>query len=143
GERILGRVALEDIVDPVTGEVLVPANGDIHEDGVRRIEDAGIEKVIIRSVLTCQASRGICQQCYGRDLARGYKVNIGEAAGVIAAQSIGEPGTQLTMRTFHIGGAAARGRIEQSSIEARSEGRIELENSKTVDRTNKKKNQTE
>ncbi len=134
GERILGRVALEDIVDPVTGEVLVGASGDIDEDAVRRIEDAGIERVIIRSVLTCQASRGICVQCYGRDLARGYKVNIGEAAGVIAAQSIGEPGTQLTMRTFHIGGAAARGRIEQSSIEARSEGTVKLENAQLVTR---------
>jgi DNA-directed RNA polymerase subunit beta' len=134
GERILGRVALEDIVDPVTGEVLVPGSGDIDEDAVRRIEDSGIEKVIIRSVLTCQATRGICVQCYGRDLARGYKVNIGEAVGVIAAQSIGEPGTQLTMRTFHIGGAAARGRIEQSSVEARSEGTIKLENAQIVAR---------
>jgi DNA-directed RNA polymerase subunit beta' len=134
GERILGRVALEDIVDPVTGEVLVPGGGDIDEDAVRRIEDAGIEKVIIRSVLTCQATRGICVQCYGRDLARGYKVNIGEAVGVIAAQSIGEPGTQLTMRTFHIGGAAARGRIEQSSLEARSEGTVKLENAQIVER---------
>jgi DNA-directed RNA polymerase subunit beta' len=134
GERILGRVALEDIVDPVTGEVLVSGGGDIDEDTVRRIEDAGIEKVIIRSVLTCQATRGICVQCYGRDLARGYKVNIGEAAGVIAAQSIGEPGTQLTMRTFHIGGAAARGRIEQSSLEARSEGIVKLENAQLVTR---------
>ena len=79
-------------------------------------------------MLTCQAQRGVCVKCYGRDLARGYMVNIGEAVGVIAAQSIGEPGTQLTMRTFHIGGAAARGRIEQSSIEARSEGRVKLEN---------------
>jgi DNA-directed RNA polymerase subunit beta' len=135
GERILGRVALEDIIDPVTGEVLVPGGGDIDEDAVRRIEDAGIEKVIIRSVLTCQATRGICVQCYGRDLARGYKVNIGEAVGVIAAQSIGEPGTQLTMRTFHIGGAAARGRIEQSSLEARSEGVAKLENAQIVQRS--------
>jgi DNA-directed RNA polymerase subunit beta' len=82
------------------------------------IESAGIERVLIRSVLTCQTRRGVCAACYGRDLARGYEVNIGEAVGVIAAQSIGEPGTQLTMRTFHIGGAAARGKIEQSSIEA-------------------------
>jgi DNA-directed RNA polymerase subunit beta' len=134
GERLLGRVALEDIVDPVTGEVLIAGGGDIDEDAVRRVEDAGIEKVIIRSVLTCQAQRGICVQCYGRDLARGYKVNIGEAIGVIAAQSIGEPGTQLTMRTFHIGGAAARGRIEQSSLEARAEGVIKLENAQIVTR---------
>ena len=134
GERILGRVALEDIVDALTAEVLVPANGDIDEDAVRRIEDAGIEKVIIRSVLTCQARRGICQQCYGRDLARGYKVNMGEAVGVISAQSIGEPGTQLTMRTFHIGGAAARGRIEQSNLESRSEGTVKLENAQLTSR---------
>ena len=114
GERILGRVALDDIVDPVTGEVLVQANEEIDEAKVKTIENAGIDQVKIRSVLTCQARRGICVECYGRDLARGRKVNIGEAVGVIAAQSIGEPGTQLTMRTFHIGGAAAR-RAEQST----------------------------
>jgi DNA-directed RNA polymerase subunit beta' len=132
GERILGRVALEDIVDPVTGEVLVEANGDIDEAKVDAIEEAGIERVLIRSVLTCQTRRGICSRCYGRDLARGYKVNIGEAVGVIAAQSIGEPGTQLTMRTFHIGGAAARGKIEQSSLENRSEGIVKFENARLV-----------
>jgi len=136
GERILGRVALEDIVDPVNGKVLVEANGTIDEDDCATVDQAGIEKVIIRSVLTCQAQRGICVACYGRDLARGYQVNIGEAVGVIAAQSIGEPGTQLTMRTFHIGGAAARGQIEQSNQEARSEGTIALENAKTVTRSN-------
>ncbi|HMI90350.1 MAG TPA: DNA-directed RNA polymerase subunit beta' [Polyangiales bacterium] len=143
GERILGRVALEDIVDPITGEVLVAATGEIDEDGARKVEEAGIEKIVIRSVLTCQAQRGVCVKCYGRDLARGYMVNIGEAIGVIAAQSIGEPGTQLTMRTFHIGGAAARGRIEQSSLEARSEGRVKLENCHTVDRTNKENGKVE
>jgi DNA-directed RNA polymerase subunit beta' len=132
GERILGRVALEDIVDPVTGEVLVEANGDIDEAKVDVIEEAGIERVLIRSVLTCQTRRGICSRCYGRDLARGYKVNIGEAVGVIAAQSIGEPGTQLTMRTFHIGGAAARGKIEQSSLENRSEGIVKFENARII-----------
>jgi DNA-directed RNA polymerase subunit beta' len=128
GERILGRVALEDIDDPITGEVLVPANSDIDEEAVQKIEEAGIDRVIIRSVLTCQARRGICVQCYGRDLARGYKVNIGETIGVIAAQSIGEPGTQLTMRTFHIGGAAARGKIEQSGLESRTDGIVRFEN---------------
>ncbi|MFO0667380.1 MAG: DNA-directed RNA polymerase subunit beta' [Polyangiaceae bacterium] len=122
GDRILGRVALEDVVDPVTGEVIVPANTELDEDLVKTIEASGIEEVVIRSVLTCQVKRGVCAKCYGRDLARGYKVNIGEAIGIIASQSIGEPGTQLTMRTFHIGGAAARGKIEQSSLEARSEG---------------------
>jgi DNA-directed RNA polymerase subunit beta' len=121
-DRILGRVALEDIVDPLTGEVLVPLNSELDEALVHVIEEAGIEEVVIRSVLTCQTKRGVCAKCYGRDLARGYKVNIGEAVGIIASQSIGEPGTQLTMRTFHIGGAAARGKIEQSSLEARNEG---------------------
>jgi DNA-directed RNA polymerase subunit beta' len=143
GERILGRVALEDIIDPITGEMLVSAAGEIDEDGARRIEEAGIEKIVIRSVLTCQAQRGVCVKCYGRDLARGYMVNIGEAIGVIAAQSIGEPGTQLTMRTFHIGGAAARGRVEQSSLEARSEGRVKLENCQVVERMNRESGKPE
>ena len=128
GERILGRVALEDVIDPLTGEVIAAANTELDEHLVRRIEEAGIEEVVIRSVLTCQTRRGVCALCYGRDLARGYKVNIGEAIGIIAAQSIGEPGTQLTMRTFHIGGAAARGKIEQSSLETRTEGIITLRN---------------
>jgi DNA-directed RNA polymerase subunit beta' len=132
GERILGRVALEPIIDPVTGEVLVPANVELDEARVAAIEEAGIEKVVIRSVLTCQARRGICGLCYGRDLARGYHVNVGESVGIIAAQSIGEPGTQLTMRTFHIGGAAARGKIEQSSLHNRSEGFVKFENARTV-----------
>ncbi len=134
GERILGRVALEDIVDPVTGDIIVKANGEIDEDLVTRIEDAGIERILIRSVLACQSRRGICALCYGRDLARGYTVNIGETVGVIAAQSIGEPGTQLTMRTFHIGGAAARGKIEQSSLENRSEGVVRLENTSLIEK---------
>ncbi|GFO57526.1 DNA-directed RNA polymerase subunit beta' [Geomonas sp. Red276] len=121
GDRILGRVALDDILDPVTGDVLVPANEEIDETLVAKIEAAGLEKVKIRSVLTCESRRGICAKCYGRDLARGHLVNRGEAVGVIAAQSIGEPGTQLTMRTFHIGGTASR-RAEQTSLEARNEG---------------------
>jgi DNA-directed RNA polymerase subunit beta' len=125
-DRILGSVALEDIVDPLTGEVLVPANTELDEPTVVSIEEAGIEEVVIRSVLTCQTKRGVCAKCYGRDLARGYKVNIGEAVGIIASQSIGEPGTQLTMRTFHIGGAAARGKIEQSSLEARNDGFVRV-----------------
>ncbi|HVG64417.1 MAG TPA: DNA-directed RNA polymerase subunit beta', partial [Hyalangium sp.] len=125
GERILGRVALDDILDPVTGEALVRANEEIDEERVRRIENSGLDKVKIRSVLTCQAKRGICVECYGRDLARGRKVSIGEAVGVIAAQSIGEPGTQLTMRTFHIGGAATR-RAEQSSLENRYAGTVKF-----------------
>jgi DNA-directed RNA polymerase subunit beta' len=125
-ERILGRVTLEDVIDPLTGEVLVPASTELDENLVMKIEDAGIEEVVIRSVLTCNSKRGICAKCYGRDLARGYKVNIGEAVGIIASQSIGEPGTQLTMRTFHIGGAAARGKIEQSSLESKSEGTVRI-----------------
>ena len=106
GERILGRVALEDVVDPHTGEVLVGMDEEITEDRVEAIEAAGIDRVMIRSVLTCEAKRGVCAMCYGRDLGRGHMVNIGEAVGIIAAQSIGEPGTQLTMRTFHTGGVA-------------------------------------
>jgi len=132
GERILGRTALEDVIDPITGEVLVSAGAEIDEDRVRAVEDAGIERVLIRSGLTCAAPRGICVKCYGRDLARGTLVNLGEAVGVIAAQSIGEPGTQLTMRTFHIGGAATR-RAEKSSAEATSEGRVHYHAIRTVD----------
>jgi DNA-directed RNA polymerase subunit beta' len=128
GDRILGRVVLEDVVDPLTGEIIVEGNTELDEARVDQIENAGIEEVVIRSVLTCQTRRGVCALCYGRDLARGYRVNIGEAVGIIAAQSIGEPGTQLTMRTFHIGGAAARGKIEQSSLETRTEGTVHLKN---------------
>src|SRR5690606_17507939 len=106
----------------------------LDEAAVRRIEDAGIEEVVIRSVLTCQTRRGVCASCYGRDLARGYRVNIGEAIGIIAAQSIGEPGTQLTMRTFHIGGAAARGKIEQNMLETRTEGTVHLRHAQVVRR---------
>src|SRR5450432_641637 len=130
-ERILGRVALDDVEDPFTHVVLVKANDEIDEAKVKEIEEAGIEKVRIRSVLTCQARRGICVECYGRDLARGRKVNIGEAVGVIAAQSIGEPGTQLTMRTFHIGGTATR-RAEASTVENRNPGSVRFNALKTV-----------
>jgi DNA-directed RNA polymerase subunit beta' len=136
GERVLGRIALEDITDPVTGETLVEANEEIDEAKVARVEAAGIERVLIRSVLTCQTRRGVCAMCYGRDLGRGYEVNIGEAVGIIGAQSIGEPGTQLTMRTFHIGGAAARGKIEQSSIETRTGGIVKFANAKLVTKRN-------
>ncbi|HEU5061201.1 MAG TPA: DNA-directed RNA polymerase subunit beta', partial [Kofleriaceae bacterium] len=130
-DRILGRVALEDVVDPYTGEMLVATNHEITEEMAKVIEDSGIDRVKIRSVLTCQTRRGICTLCYGRDLARGQMVNIGEAVGVIAAQSIGEPGTQLTMRTFHIGGVGQI-RHEQTQLEARTEGTIRLENIHTV-----------
>lgn len=131
GDRILGRTALDDIVDPVTDELLVEADQEIDEALVQKIEEAGIEKIKIRSVLTCQSRRGICASCYGRDLARGHVVNLGEAVGVIAAQSIGEPGTQLTMRTFHIGGTASR-QAEQTSLEARSEGSLKFINLTTA-----------
>ena len=133
GDRILGRTALEDVVDPYTGEILVAASDEVTEDKVKVIEGAGIDRVKIRSVLTCQTRRGICIQCYGRDLARGHIVNIGEAVGVIAAQSIGEPGTQLTMRTFHIGGVG-QVRTEQSTLESRTEGTVRLENTQTVNK---------
>ena len=131
GDRILGRVVLEDIVDPYTGEVLCPEKAEVTEDHVKIIDNAGIDRVKIRSVLACENRRGICSLCYGRDLARGIMVNIGEAVGVIAAQSIGEPGTQLTMRTFHIGGVGQI-RTEQSSLEARNDGTVRLQNVQLV-----------
>jgi len=139
GGRVLGRVALEDIQDPFTGEVLVESGEEITEALLPKVENSGLEKIGIRSVLTCQSRRGICGKCYGRDLSRGRMVHIGEAVGVIAAQSIGEPGTQLTMRTFHIGGTASR-RVEQSSLEARSDGIVHFHNLKTV--VNKEKSLT-
>ncbi len=132
GERILGRVTADDVHDPISNEILCAAGDEIDEEKVRQIENAGIETVHVRSVLTCESEYGICVKCYGRDLSRGTTVNMGEAVGVIAAQSIGEPGTQLTMRTFHIGGAATR-RAEQSHAEATSEGSISLHNIRTVD----------
>ncbi len=132
GERILGRTAQEDILNPENGEVLVPKGKLIDENDVDKVEKAGVEQVKIRSVLTCEAEHGVCAACYGRDLARGTPVNVGEAVGVIAAQSIGEPGTQLTMRTFHIGGAASAS-AEQSNIEVPFSGVLQLENAHTVE----------
>ena len=123
GERILGRVALEDVIDPHSGEVLVGMDEEITEDKVEAIEAAGIDRVKIRSVLTCESRRGVCAMCYGRDLGRGHMVNIGEAVGIIAAQSIGEPGTQLTMRTFHIGGTASRS-VEQAEVRSQRGGLV-------------------
>lgn len=131
GDRILGRVTQEDVVDPVTGEVLVEAGVEIDERKVQIIEDAGVEKVPIRSALTCRSERGICAMCYGRDLAQGKLAQIGEAVGIIAAQSIGEPGTQLTMRTFHIGGTASKS-IERTSITNRYPGTVRFLNLNTV-----------
>jgi DNA-directed RNA polymerase subunit beta' len=133
GERVLGRTASEDIKD-TEGNIIVPFDRMMDERDVEMLEEAGIEQVRIRSVLTCEAEGGICGKCYGRDLARGTTVNIGEAVGVIAAQSIGEPGTQLTMRTFHIGGAAQRN-AEQSSVEAAFDGKIAMANRTVVANT--------
>ncbi|WP_426958302.1 DNA-directed RNA polymerase subunit beta' [Muricoccus radiodurans] len=129
-ERILGRTAQRDVVDTETGEVILARGTLIEEPDADRVEHAAVEEVYIRSVLTCDARQGVCGMCYGRDLARGTPVNEGEAVGVIAAQSIGEPGTQLTMRTFHIGGAAQRS-AEQSAVEATSDGTVKVLN-KTV-----------
>ncbi len=130
-ERILGRTTAEDVTDPISGEVIVAGNVLIEEPEAERIEKAGVEVLKIRSVLTCESPVGVCGHCYGRDLARGTTVNAGEAVGVIAAQSIGEPGTQLTMRTFHIGGAAQRG-AEQSSVEASHDGTVTVRNRNVV-----------
>jgi DNA-directed RNA polymerase subunit beta' len=126
-DRILGRTALLDIADPYTNSILVHAGEEITEHNVSKIDELGIEKVTIRSALTCKALRGVCVKCYGRDLARGNTVNLGEAVGIIAAQSIGEPGTQLTMRTFHLGGAASRA-VEQSVHTSRYDGTLKLRN---------------
>ena len=131
GDRILGRVALEDVCDPYSGEVIVPAGKEITEEKVGMIERAGIDRVLIRSVLSCRARRGVCAACYGRDLGRGHMVNIGEAIGVIAAQSIGEPGTQLTMRTFHIGGTASRS-VEQAELKTQRGGTVAFRNLHSV-----------
>jgi DNA-directed RNA polymerase subunit beta' len=130
-ERVLGRTALEDVRDPLSGELIVAAGDLIEEGTVEQIDRAGIDAVQIRSTLMCESKGGVCGACYGRDLARGTPVNVGEAVGVIAAQSIGEPGTQLTMRTFHIGGAAQRG-AEQSSVEASSDATVTIKNRNVV-----------
>jgi DNA-directed RNA polymerase subunit beta' len=128
-DRILGRVALEDVYDPITNELLVKSGDEIDEESATRIEESGIEMVKIRSVLTCECKRGVCAKCYGRNLATGKMVELGEAVGVIAAQSIGEPGTQLTLRTFHIGGTAAR-IAEQSKATAKMDGKVVFKNVK-------------
>ncbi|MBE7618594.1 DNA-directed RNA polymerase subunit beta' [Gluconacetobacter entanii] len=130
-ERMLGRTLAADVLDPASGEVLFKRNTLIEEAQAEQIEKAGVESILIRSVLTCDSRVGVCGHCYGRDLARGTPVNIGEAVGVIAAQSIGEPGTQLTMRTFHIGGAAQRG-AEQSMVEASRDGKVTIRNRNVV-----------
>lgn len=131
GERILGRVALQDVINPMNSEILVHAGEEITEKIVAAIEASPVEKVEVRSPLTCEAEKGICAKCYGRNLATGKMIQMGEAVGVVAAQSIGEPGTQLTLRTFHVGGVAG-GVSEESSIVTRFKGRLEIEDLKTV-----------
>ncbi|WP_336294415.1 DNA-directed RNA polymerase subunit beta' [Bartonella sp. CB169] len=130
GQRILGRTALVDILHPVSGEVILEGGAMIEEADVSKIEEAGIQSVQIRSALTCETRLGVCAKCYGRDLVRGTPVNQGEAVGVIAAQSIGEPGTQLTMRTFHLGGTAQV--VDSSHLEASYEGTVEIRNRNVV-----------
>jgi DNA-directed RNA polymerase subunit beta' len=130
-ERVLGRVVAEDVYDAKTNEILVAQGTLLDESLVDTLEEKGIEQVTVRSGITCDSRFGICAKCYGRDLARGHQVNIGEAVGVIAAQSIGEPGTQLTMRTFHIGGAASRA-TAVNNVQVKSKGTVKLHNLKTV-----------
>src|SRR6201992_3687995 len=129
-ERVLGRTTVEDIKHPYTGETIVKRGKEVTEDLAEKIETAHVQKVRVRSVLTCELPEGVCGKCYGRDLARGTSVNIGEAVGVIAAQAIGEPGTQLPMRTFHIGGAAQV--AGQSKVEASYDGKIRIVNRNIV-----------
>ncbi len=131
-ERVLGRVVTNDVFDGAGEKVLVPAKTMLDEDLVLLLEEHGIDELLVRSIITCEARHGVCARCYGRDLGRGHLVNRGEAVGVIAAQSIGEPGTQLTMRTFHIGGAASRA-AAVSNVQVKSEGTIKLNNLKTVE----------
>jgi len=130
-ERALGRVTLFPVHDPETGEEIIAPNTLIDEELARKLDDTGVSSVMIRSALTCQSRYGVCSLCYGRDLARGHLVNIGETVGIIAAQSIGEPGTQLTMRTFHIGGTASR-EVERSSVVAQHAGRVTMSRVKMV-----------
>ncbi len=133
GDRVLGRVVASDVIHPETEEKVLSAGDMIDERVVQQLETAGIDEVFVRSAITCDTRYGVCSLCYGRDLARGHLVNAGEAVGVIAAQSIGEPGTQLTMRTFHIGGAASRA-TAVDSVQVKQDGRIKLHNVKSVER---------
>ncbi len=133
-ERILGRFTVDDIINPVSGEVIVRAGEEITDKAAQEIDDYGIERVRVRSVLTCEATSGLCMKCYGRNLAMGRMVEIGEAVGIVAAQSIGEPGTQLTLKTFHIGGVAARV-AEQTRATAKFPGKIQYEGLKTSKRS--------
>ena len=134
-ERILGRVTVQDVFDPVTDAVIVAAGDEITEEVAARIDEAGVEEVEIRSVLTCETRQGVCGKCYGRNLASGFMVHRGEAVGVIAAQSIGEPGTQLTLRTFHVGGTASNIAVE-AQIRAKVDGVIKFEELRSIPTTN-------
>ncbi|MFC1795548.1 DNA-directed RNA polymerase subunit beta' [Pseudomonadota bacterium] len=136
-ERVLGRMVADDILKPGTDEVICPRNTLLDEQWVETLEENSVDRIYVRSTITCATKHGVCASCYGRDLARGHLVNIGEAVGVIAAQSIGEPGTQLTMRTFHIGGAASRA-AAVDHIQVKSTGRVRLHNMKTVENADKK-----
>ena len=136
-ERILGRVSVHDVQHPNTGEILVSAGEEITEEIAKKIEESPIERVEIRSVLTCESSHGVCAKCYGRNLATGHMVQKGESVGVIAAQSIGEPGTQLTLRTFHVGGIASNIAAE-SRIIAKYDGIVEFEELRFVETKDRK-----
>ncbi|MEN9382728.1 MAG: hypothetical protein RI940_1611 [Bacteroidota bacterium] len=138
-DRIEGRTSLHDVYNPITNELIVAAGEEITIDEARAIEDAGIETVEIRSVLTCESKRGVCVKCYGRNLATGYITQKGDAVGIIAAQSIGEPGTQLTLRTFHVGGVAGSSSVE-SSLNAKFDGTIQFDGLRTVDTINNEGN---
>ena len=133
GDRVLGRIVAKDVLVPGSDEIAFPKGRMFDERDVERLDELGIDEVLVRSAITCETRHGLCSTCYGRDLARGHVVNVGEAVGVIAAQSIGEPGTQLTMRTFHIGGAASRA-TAVDSIQVKQDGTIRLHNLKSVDR---------
>jgi DNA-directed RNA polymerase subunit beta' len=133
GQRVLGRTAAENVKNPATGKVIVKAGELIEEEQVEALENARVQEVRIGSALTCETRNGICAKCYGRDLARGTPVNLGEAVGVIAAQSIGEPGTQLTMRTFHLGGVASAKVVDQSSLESNFEGTVKIKQRNVVE----------
>jgi DNA-directed RNA polymerase subunit beta' len=136
-ERVLGRVIAEDIYAPGSNQVIIPQGTLLDEDWIKKLEDIIIDQIVVRTAITCESRYGICAACYGRDLARGHRVNIGEAVGVIAAQSIGEPGTQLTMRTFHIGGAASR-TTAVNNVQVKFPGQIKLHNVKLIERQNGK-----
>ncbi|WP_413615669.1 DNA-directed RNA polymerase subunit beta' [Halomonas cupida] len=136
-QRVLGRVVAQDVIDPATDEVLIPRGTLLDEAWCEQLDTMGVDEIIVRSTITCETSHGVCASCYGRDLARGHQVNIGEAVGVIAAQSIGEPGTQLTMRTFHIGGAASRSSAVDS-VQVKHGGKVRLHNIKFVERSDGK-----